>query len=153
MDQYVKVNIKESVRTKLKERAAAEGMTLADYIESLATQTNTKSKLDEIVERRSEENAYRVAEMKGLDVPPAENDWRDDFEETDLSEWEMGICPRCCIDFLVTKNPEEACEHWKQGYRMTKMGKKQLDWKNTAVNRFIWENYFDPVKLKYAETN
>lgn len=36
MDQYVKINIKESVRTKLKEQAADKGMTLADYIESLA---------------------------------------------------------------------------------------------------------------------
>lgn len=36
MDQYVKINIKESVRTRLKEQAAAKGMTLADYIESLA---------------------------------------------------------------------------------------------------------------------
>ena len=36
MDQYVKINIKESVRTKLKEQAASKGMTLADYIESLA---------------------------------------------------------------------------------------------------------------------
>ena len=144
------IKVTDELYEELREKAG--GLPIPQLLRELISPANTKSKLDEIVERRSEENAYRVAEMKGLDVPPAEEDWRDDFEETDLSEWEMGICPRCCVDFLVTKNPEEACEHWKQGYRTTKMGKKQLDWKNTAVNRFIWENYFDPVKLKYSDS-
>ena len=51
MDQYVKINIKESVRTKLKEQAAVKGMTLADYIESLAAGSQpTQPKDTEIID-------------------------------------------------------------------------------------------------------
>lgn len=50
MDQYVKINIKESVRTKLKEQAASKGMTLADYIESLAAGDQDTSSGMEIID-------------------------------------------------------------------------------------------------------
>lgn len=84
MEQYVKINVKESVRIKLKQLAAENGQTLADYIESLV----------------------RIApanDSPQLDADPYE------FLRQSLDDDEL---PECCQG-VFTGLAKDRCEHWE----------------------------------------
>ena len=106
MDQYVKVNIKESVRTKLKEQAASRGMTLADYIESLAEQ-----KVDEA-----------DALVEQLDK---QSEWHVDPLIKDLGPDEL---PECCQ--TIYDDPTSHCEHWEDRRPVGYWNKLTHKWAN-----------------------
>lgn len=93
-DQYVKVNIKESTRTKLKDQARTKGMTLADYIEWLGA--NVSAAPDEA-----------DALLDKLDKQSEE--WHVDPLLEGLGPDEL---PECCQAFLKSEGYEN-CGHWE----------------------------------------
>lgn len=94
-DQYVKVNIKESTRTKLKDQARTKGMTLADYIEWLGANVSAAPIADEadklLEELDAKSDNYVNPLLEGLD--PDE-------------------LPECCQDFLKSQGSKN-CGHWE----------------------------------------
>lgn len=112
MDQYVKINIKESVRTKLKEQAAARGMTLADYIESLAAESSQKPQTDEA-----------DALLEQLDKQ--HDEWHVDPLIKDLGPDEL---PECCQS--IYDDPTSHCEHWEDRRPVGYWNKLTHKWAN-----------------------
>lgn len=147
MADYVNVRIRKDTYEQLKLLAAGAPMT--QFFEVMASRPFTsQDKVDAFHQKQIEK---REAELAGEKLQ--DDNWRDDFEEVDLSNWVLKICPECCVDFVLTQNPKDACEHWVQGYRKQKDGTKALDWKNTATNRFVWEKYYDPIRQEYSDAN
>ena len=115
MDQYVKVNIKESVRTKLKEQAASKGMTLADYIESLAAESTTDEG-----ERLLEQLDYQNEHPESMLSP----------EDQELFErLEPGELPECCQEYYTSGTK---CRHWHKEY-VNYYGKRVIGYRNTLT--------------------
>jgi hypothetical protein len=112
MDQYVKINIKESVRTKLKKQAADKRMTLADYIEWLANQAQTPDEADVLMDKmeNSPEDLLSAEDRKLFD------------------ELEPGELPECCQELYSGKK----CRHWKKTY-VNYYGRKVLGYQNTLT--------------------
>lgn len=90
-DQYVKVNIKESVRSQLKEQAKGAGKTLADYIEWLATQVNAAPAADALLEQLDTQSNDPYAQYRNLDD---------------------GELPECCQG-IYSGLAKNRCEHWE----------------------------------------
>ena len=90
-DQYVKVNIKESVRSQLKEQAKGAGKTLADYIEWLAAQVNTPAEADALLDQLDAQSNDPYAQYRNLD-------------EDEL--------PECCQG-IFSGLAKDRCEHWE----------------------------------------
>lgn len=106
-DQYVKVNIKESVRSQLKEQAKAAGKTLADYIEWLAGQKLDAAPIDEadaLLEQLDNENEHP-------------EDYLSEEDRTILRDLAPGELPACCQEiFDDPEHPVPTCKHWRQAY-------------------------------------
>lgn len=125
-DQYVKVNIKEGVRAKLKEQARAKNMTLADYIEWLSGQTNKQ--IDDIA-------------LEQLD-----NEYEHQSVDPLLADLAPGELPPCCQEIYDDpERPVPTCEHWEKAwvnhygnkvvhYRNKLTGGSYFDYFNTYVN-------------------
>lgn len=103
MEQYVKINIKEPVRAKLKQQAADKDMTLADYIEWLANTVNSvpeteKDEADAIMDRLEH-------------VPTAE-------DQKIMEHLMPGELPECCQEIYSEEDPKEEnmCEHWERAW-------------------------------------
>lgn len=121
MDQYVKINIKESVRTKLKEQAAAKGMTLADYIESLA------AGMDKSVEEPMDEADILVEQLDNPKVDPM------------LANLTPGELPSCCQSIYdAPERPVPTCEHWEKAW-VNHYGNKIVHYRNKLTGG----SYFD----------
>lgn len=120
MDQYVKINIKESVRTKLKEQAASKGKTLADYIEWLAGENVDTKDLA----------AEADALLEGLDN---KNEHPEDYlspEDRELFErLEPGELPECCQEYYTNGTK---CRHWNKEY-VNYYGKRVIGYRNTLT--------------------
>lgn len=118
-DQYVKVNIKESVRSQLKEQAKAAGKTLADYIEWLAGQKLTAAPIDEadaLVEQLDNENEHPEDLLSPED--------RELFERL-----EPGELPECCQEYYTSGTK---CRHWNKEY-VNYYGKRVIGYRNTLT--------------------
>lgn len=115
MDQYVKVNIKESVRTKLKEQAASKGMTLADYIESLAAES-TPDEGERLLEELDSQNEHPEDYLSPED--------RELFERL-----EPGELPECCQEYYTSGTK---CRHWHKEY-VNYYGKRVIGYRNTLT--------------------
>lgn len=105
-DQYVKVNIKESTRTKLKDQARAKGMTLADYIEWLGANVSAApDEADSLLEQLDARSNDPYAQYRNLDD---------------------GELPECCQGIYsgIAKN---RCEHWEW---------VNGGWKNKITNKY-----------------
>lgn len=122
-DQYVKVNIKEGVRAKLKEQAKAKGMTLADYIEFLANQP------------AQSEQSEADALLEELDRQHEEEKWGANSIAI-ASSVDSDELPECCQK-IYSGRKTDRCEHWTI---------KNNRWYNLATNRYIddpaYTNYF-----------
>ena len=119
-DQYVKVNIKESVRSQLKEQAKAAGKTLADYIEWLAGQKlDTKdisAEADSLLEHLDKQETY---------VDPL------------IRDLEPDELPECCQS-IYGGSIKDRCEHW--------VDKRPAGFYNTLTHK--WAS--DPDYYKYV---
>ena len=118
-DQYVKVNIKESVRSQLKEQARAAGKTLADYIEWLAGQKLAASPIDEadaLLEQLDNENEHPEDSLSPED--------RELFERL-----EPGELPECCQEYYTSGTK---CRHWHKEY-VNYYGKRVIGYRNTLT--------------------
>lgn len=110
-DQYVKVNIKESVRSQLKEQAKGAGKTLADYIEWLAGQKLDSNPIDEadvLVEKLDKQQ-----------------EWQVDPLIKDLGPDEL---PECCQS--IYDDPTAHCEHWEDRRPVGYWNKLTHKWAN-----------------------
>lgn len=122
MDQYVKINIKESVRTKLKEQAATKGMTLADYIESLAAGDTTQ---------------------------PAQST-QSSMEIIDMSDWVDGEAPECCIDTIANNfKPGHVCSDWVRVGYTDKNGLCRQAWFNNRTGEYEFSDRWQKIKAEY----
>ena len=110
-DQYVKVNIKESVRSQLKEQAKSAGKTLADYIEWLAGRELDAKDKDSIADE--------------ADALLEKLDYQNEHPESMLSPEDQELLaslgpeelPACCQEiFDDPENPVPTCKHWRQAY-------------------------------------
>ena len=124
MDQYVKVNIKESVRTKLKEQAASKGMTLADYIEWLAGEdVDTKdlaAEADALLEQLNDK----------YENPPV---------DPMLANLAPGELPECCQGIYDDpERPVPTCPHWEKAW-VNHYGNKVVHYRNKLTGG----SYFD----------
>lgn len=138
-DQYVKVNIKESTRTKLKEQARTKGMTLADYIEWLGANVSAAPIADEA-----------DALLEQLDAQ-YEKQNEPTVEAIDTSEWVAGVAPECCCDFYYNYNynhRSEPCEHWKRVRWTDRNGNSKVNWYNDLINKF---DFADDWKIAMKE--
>ena len=118
-DQYVKVNIKESVRSQLKEQAKAAGKTLADYIEWLAGQGLAAAPVDEadaLLEQLDNENEHPEDSLSPED--------RELFERL-----EPGELPECCQEYYTSGTK---CRHWHKEY-VNYYGKRVIGYRNTLT--------------------
>lgn len=108
-DQYVKVNIKESVRSQLKEQAKGAGKTLADYIEWLAgAHIDTKdlaAEADQLLEHLDAQSNDPYAQYRNLDD---------------------GELPECCQG-IYSGLAKNRCEHWEW---------VNGGWKNKITNKY-----------------
>ena len=117
-DQYVKVNIKESVRSQLKEQAKAAGKTLADYIEWLAGQ-----KLAAPVDEAD-------ALLEELDNPKV---------DPIIANLAPGELPECCQSIYDDpERPVPTCEHWEKAW-VNNYGNKVVHYRNKLTGG----SYFD----------
>ena len=117
-DQYVKVNIKESVRSQLKEQAKAAGKTLADYIEWLAGQ-KLAAPIDEA-----------DALLEELDNPKV---------DPILANLAPGELPLCCQGIYDDpEHPVPTCEHWEKAW-VNHYGNKVVHYRNKLTGG----SYFD----------
>lgn len=120
-DQYVKVNIKEGVRAKLKEQARAKNMTLADYIEFLANPVDEADALLEELDRQHEEEKWGANPTTATTI---------------TSSIDSDELPECCQK-IYSGRKTDRCEHWTI---------KNNRWYNLATNRYIddpaYTNYF-----------
>ena len=117
-DQYVKVNIKESVRSQLKEQAKAAGKTLADYIEWLAGQ-KLAAPIDEA-----------DALLEELDNPKV---------DPILADLAPGELPECCQGIYDDpERPVPTCEHWEKAW-VNNYGNKVVHYRNKLTGG----SYFD----------
>lgn len=117
MDQYVKVNIKESVRTKLKEQAATKGMTLADYIESLAAgYSENQDEADALLDKLDYQNEHPESTLSPED--------QELFERL-----EPGELPECCQEYYTNG---KKCRHWHKEY-VNYYGKRVIGYRNTLT--------------------
>ena len=117
-DQYVKVNIKESVRSQLKEQAKAAGKTLADYIEWLAGQ-KAAAPIDEA-----------DALLEELDNPKV---------DPILADLAPGELPECCQGIYDDpEHPVPTCEHWEKAW-VNNYGNKVVHYRNKLTGG----SYFD----------
>lgn len=119
MEQYVKINIKEPVRAKLKQQAADKDMTLADYIEWLA---NTVNQAPETTPTPDEADVL----MDKMENSPEELLSAEDRELFD--KLEPGELPECCQELYSGKK----CRHWKKTY-VNYYGRKVLGYQNTLT--------------------
>ena len=118
-DQYVKVNIKESVRSQLKEQAKAAGKTLADYIEWLAGQKLAAGHIDEA-----------DALLEELDNPKV---------DPILADLAPGELPECCQGIYDDpEHPVPTCEHWEKAW-VNNYGNKVVHYRNKLTGG----SYFD----------
>ena len=118
-DQYVKVNIKESVRSQLKEQAKAAGKTLADYIEWLAGQKLAAGPIDEA-----------DALLEELDNPKV---------DPILADLAPGELPECCQGIYDDpEHPVPTCEHWEKAW-VNNYGNKVVHYRNKLTGG----SYFD----------
>lgn len=119
-DQYVKVNIKESVRSQLKEQAKGAGKTLADYIEWLAgAHLDTKdlaAEADQLLEQLDKQETY---------VDPL------------IRDLEPDELPECCQS-IYGGSVKDRCEHW--------VDKRPAGFYNTLTRK--WAS--DPDYYKYV---
>lgn len=118
-DQYVKVNIKESVRSQLKEQAKAAGKTLADYIEWLAGQKLAAAPIDEadaLLEQLDHENEHPESMLSPED--------QELFERL-----EPGELPECCQEYYTSGTK---CRHWHKEY-VNYYGKRVIGYRNTLT--------------------
>lgn len=128
-DQYVKVNIKESVRSQLKEQAKGAGKTLADYIEWLAGQQlgATTDEADKLLE--SLDNKY-----ENPDIDPL------------IADLAPGELPECCQSIYDDpEHPVPTCPHWEKAW-VNYYGRKVVHYRNVLTGA----SYFDYFK-KYTE--
>ena len=130
-DNYVKVNIKESVRNRLKQMAAEKGMTLADLIASFVD-----SNIDEA-------DALLKQLDKQHDDPSAgftqkEKDLLEGLGPTEL--------PECCRHIYDDPaDPKWTCPHWEIAF-VNYYGNKIRHYRNKLTGM----SYFD-YKNKYME--
>ena len=118
-DQYVKVNIKESVRSQLKEQAKGAGKTLADYIEWLAGQKLAAAPIDEA-----------DALLEELDNPKV---------DPILADLAPGELPECCQGIYDDpEHPVPTCEHWEKAW-VNNYGNKVVHYRNKLTGG----SYFD----------
>ena len=118
-DQYVKVNIKESVRSQLKEQAKGAGKTLADYIEWLAGQKLAAGPIDEA-----------DALLEELDNPKV---------DPILADLAPGELPECCQGIYDDpEHPVPTCEHWEKAW-VNNYGNKVVHYRNKLTGG----SYFD----------
>ena len=117
-DQYVKVNIKESVRSQLKEQAKAAGKTLADYIEWLAGQklAATIDEADALLEQLDYQNEHPESTLSPED--------QELFERL-----EPGELPECCQEYYTSGTK---CRHWHKEY-VNYYGKRVIGYRNTLT--------------------
>lgn len=121
-DQYVKVNIKESVRSQLKEQAKGAGKTLADYIEWLAgAHIDTKdlaAEADHLLEHLDKQSEETYVDPLIRDLEPDE-------------------LPECCQS-IYGGSIKNRCEHW--------VDKRPAGFYNTLTHK--WAS--DPDYYKYV---
>ena len=118
-DQYVKVNIKESVRSQLKEQAKGAGKTLADYIEWLAGQKLAVAPIDEadaLLEQLDYQNEHPESTLSPED--------QELFERL-----EPGELPECCQEYYTNGTK---CRHWHKEY-VNYYGKRVIGYRNTLT--------------------
>lgn len=143
MDQYVKVNIKESVRTKLKEQAASKGKTLADYIEWLAGEdVDTKDLADEADQLLEQLNDKYEKQNEPT------------IEAIDTSDWVAGVAPECCCDFYYNyfyNHKSEPCEHWKRVKWTDRNGRTKINWYNNLINKFEFADDWGIAMKEYID--
>lgn len=129
-DQYVKVNIKESTRTKLKDQARAKGMTLADYIEWLGA--NVSAAPDE---------ADRLLDQLDESVPGT---------IVDMSDWVDGEAPACCIDTIANSfKPGHICQDWVRLEYTDKNGLRRQNWFNKRTGEYEFSERWKKIKSEY----
>lgn len=124
MSEYVKINIKESVRAELKEQAKARGKTLADYIEWLAGNKEVKeSNNDDLLEQLDQK--YENPEVDPL-----------------VANLAPGELPECCQGiYNDPTHPVPTCPHWKKAW-VNYYGEKRVHYQNTLTGG----SYFDYFK-------
>lgn len=89
-DNYVKVNIKESVRNRLKQMAAEKGVTLADLIASFVdSNIDEADALLEQLDKRAEET----------------------YVDPLIRDLEPDELPECCQS-IYGGSIKDRCEHW-----------------------------------------
>lgn len=121
MDQYVKINIKESVRARLKEQAASNGKTLADYIEWLAA---TPTQNPTLTPDEAEQLLDRLDNPK---VDPL------------IADLPTGELPPCCQGIYDDpEHPAPTCEHWEKAW-VNHYGNKIVHYRNKLTGG----SYFD----------
>lgn len=127
-DQYVKVNIKESTRTKLKDQARAKGMTLADYIEWLGANVLVSTdEADALLEQL--DNKYEHPESA---LSPD--------DQALIDKLQPGELPDCCQEIYnnYPVEPKDVCKHWTKGY-VNYYGRKVLGYQNTLTGGTYFE--------------
>lgn len=119
-DTYVKINVKETVRARLKELASLNGMTLADYIESISKPTpdtapSAPTTVD-LVDKLDYEAEHPESSLSPED--------RELFEQL-----EPGELPPCCQEYYISG---EKCRHWHKEY-VNYYGKRVIGYRNTLT--------------------
>jgi hypothetical protein len=133
-DQYVKINIKESVRAKLKEQARSSGKTLADYIEWLAgnpVDASDKKAISNEADTLLERLDY-ASEHPESTLSPEDQALIDNLQPGEL--------PDCCQEIYHSYpvDPKDVCKHWTKGY-VNYYGRKVLGYQNTLTGGTYFE--------------
>lgn len=117
-DNYVKVNIKESVRNRLKQMAAEKGMTLADLIASFVDSTIDEA--DALLEQLDKQHDDQSVDPLLVDLEPGE-------------------LPECCKSIYDDpEHPIPECPHWEKAW-VNYYGRKIVHYRNKLTGG----SYFD----------
>lgn len=133
-DQYVKVNIKEGVRAKLKEQAKVKGMTLADYIEFLANQPTQPAQSEQSEADRLLDDLSNQYDHPETSLTPE--------DQKLFSSLEPGELPECCQEYFQDGTK---CRHWQKTY-VNYYGRSVLGYRNILTGG----SHFD-YQAKYMQ--
>lgn len=127
------LRIKPETHSKLKLRAAQEGLSMGEMIDKMLSAEITEKKHDE---------ATLVEQLDSC--RPA------DTEIIDMSDWVDGQAPECCIDTIANDfKPGHVCPDWVRLGYTDKNGLRRQSWFNNRTGEYEFSDRWQKIKAEY----
>lgn len=128
------LRIKPETHSRLKLRAAQEGLSMGEMIDKLLGA--------EIAEKKQDEADILVEQLDGCRSA--------DTEIIDMSDWVNGDAPKCCIDTIANDfKPGHVCSDWVRVGYTDKNGLRRQSWFNNRTGEYEFSDRWQKIKAEY----